>query len=386
LVGNSLANPPALARFPQAEEVEVSLFGPGYGECILVHLGHNEWMVVDSCLTKDKIPTALEYLRVIGVNPAEAVKLIVATHWHDDHIGGIGTVLSECTAAKLVCSDALRTDEFLLLVQAMKKRSMMSNSGVDEFNKVMNVLVERSASPRRELATPNWAVADRLLWRRIQNGQSLLPCEVHSLSPSDASITLGRHEIAGLIQQERTPKKRITARSPNHVAVVLWVRTGATSILLGSDLEETREPGTGWSVIVDSITRPIGNAAIFKVPHHGSVNADQPRVWREMLINQPFAILTPFMRGNKVLPTKEDARRTCARTDTAYSTATTKAKQSKPRANTVNKQIQQTVRYIREVPSSAGHIRLRKMALAPDEVAWEVELFGKALALKQLCA
>lgn len=27
---------------PNVDEVEVSLFGPGYGECIVIHIGDNE--------------------------------------------------------------------------------------------------------------------------------------------------------------------------------------------------------------------------------------------------------------------------------------------------------------------------------------------------------
>jgi len=31
------------------DEIEVSVFGPGYGESILVHLGAGKWVIVDSC-------------------------------------------------------------------------------------------------------------------------------------------------------------------------------------------------------------------------------------------------------------------------------------------------------------------------------------------------
>ena len=49
---------------PKEEEIEVSIIGPGYGECILLHVGHNDWVVVDSCINpKTKKPAALEYLK-----------------------------------------------------------------------------------------------------------------------------------------------------------------------------------------------------------------------------------------------------------------------------------------------------------------------------------
>jgi hypothetical protein len=34
-------------------------------------------------------PAAAEYLASIGVDPATSVRLIIATHWHDDDIAGL---------------------------------------------------------------------------------------------------------------------------------------------------------------------------------------------------------------------------------------------------------------------------------------------------------
>ena len=38
---------------PRRDEVEVTLFGPGYGESVVVHAGVDDWLVVDSCLDAD---------------------------------------------------------------------------------------------------------------------------------------------------------------------------------------------------------------------------------------------------------------------------------------------------------------------------------------------
>lgn len=80
---------------PRPDQVEVTLLGPGFGESILVHIGDNHWIIIDSCIDSDTgSPAAITYLEGLGVDPGEAVKVIVATHWHDDHIGGISTLLS----------------------------------------------------------------------------------------------------------------------------------------------------------------------------------------------------------------------------------------------------------------------------------------------------
>ncbi len=39
-----------MADSPGQDIIEVSIFGPGKGEPILVHLGRNEWIIVDSCI------------------------------------------------------------------------------------------------------------------------------------------------------------------------------------------------------------------------------------------------------------------------------------------------------------------------------------------------
>ena len=80
---------------PKSDEVEVSIFGPGVGESLVLHIGSGEWVVVDSCMNGDRSsPAALEYLREIGVDPATQIKWVIATHWHDDHVEGISEILT----------------------------------------------------------------------------------------------------------------------------------------------------------------------------------------------------------------------------------------------------------------------------------------------------
>lgn len=373
---------------PKYDEMEISIFGPGYGESVLVHLGNNEWMIVDSCINSSSKKSApLEYLHGIGVDSSTAVKLIVASHWHDDHIRGLGSVVRSCASADFVCSAALRPEEFLTLVKAFGKRSMMtSSSGVEEFHQIIEVLRERKGQLRAESVGPHWAVADRLLWQRSSTGLGqTLQAKVYALSPSDAALTLSFHQIADLLPKKSTTKRRIVAQTPNHAAVVLWVEVGEASVLLGSDLEETTNPGTGWSVIVDSGSRPNGKASVLKVPHHGSVSADQPRVWNEMLEAEPITVLSPFIKGKVILPSEGDVKRIINRTTNAYATDSMRIKRTK-RPQIVLKAIGETVRRIRQVHGSWGYVRLRTNALAPKNSEWNIELFGDALHLRKMYA
>ena len=82
---------------PAADQVELTLFGPGFGECAVLHLGADHWIVVDSCQSsQNSSPIALDYLRSLNKDPALCVGLIVATHWHDDHIRGLNELVQAC--------------------------------------------------------------------------------------------------------------------------------------------------------------------------------------------------------------------------------------------------------------------------------------------------
>ena len=104
---NGLPTPKSLP--PKTDEIEVSIFGPGFGESLVVHLGNNEWLIVDSCRDLggggENLP--VQYLESMGVDLATAVKLVVLTHWHDDHIRGVGEVLTKCGTAKVAMTSAL---------------------------------------------------------------------------------------------------------------------------------------------------------------------------------------------------------------------------------------------------------------------------------------
>lgn len=364
---------------PEQDEIEVSIFGPGYGESILLHLGKNKWFIVDSCIDPiSKEPAPLSYLRKINVDPAISVKKVIATHWHDDHIRGLSNIIKNCISAEFVCSGALRSNEFLQLIYAVGTRAMMESSGGSEFYDLLVILEERKKHLGSGYISPMWAIENRCLWRESLESMS---CSIISLSPSDASILAAKLDIGRLLPKEHEPKRRLTSATPNRAAIVLWVTVGDVIVLLGSDLEEDN-PHTGWTAIVNNSSRPNGKASLFKIAHHGSKNSHHGGVWTEMLEDNPVAVLTPFDNGKTVLPTKEDVLRICSLTNEAYSTtAITKRRiRTKKRDQTVEKTIKETVRNIRQLHTSMGHVRVR---IKPSNTR-KVELFGDALSLDRL--
>ncbi len=54
---------------PNPDEIEITVFGPGYGECIVIHAGSGKWFIVDSCLDMTGLPASIVHLNSLGVKP-----------------------------------------------------------------------------------------------------------------------------------------------------------------------------------------------------------------------------------------------------------------------------------------------------------------------------
>lgn len=366
-------------RTPEKDEIEVSLFGPGYGECVVLHIGGGNWCVVDSCIDNaTKGPVALNYFQCLNIDVTKSVKTVFISHWHDDHTRGISKVVAECADAKVICSAALQNKEFLQLVYlAGRQRTMkMDSTGLSEFFQIVNLLKLESESRYSSLV---WATADRAIVRQeFEDTQT--DCIITALSPSDTAIERARLEFNNLIPEDGKPKCRIPSSNKNNTSVVLWVQLGNDIILLGSDLENTTEKTDGWQAILDLSVSPSGNADVYKVPHHGSITGHNSDVWQKMVCENPIAILTPFFHGKHVLPTAEDVLRITSTTTHAYITSKPSRPKTKKRDPSVERTLREMGCKLRKNQSQMGHIRLRKRLGSSDD--WHVETFGAAHSLK----
>ena len=350
---------------PGVDEFELTLFGPGYGESIVLHLGGGVWVLVDSCLDTSGAPRALRYLQSIGLDPAQVVALIVATHWHDDHIRGMAQLVEQCSRARFCCASVLGKREFLAAVGALEGRHLSSaGSGIREIHGVFSRLGQRT--PRQ---TPKLALGNRRIFD--QGG-----CEIWTLSPNDRDYAAFLKTIGSLIPSGGQSKGRVPDPSPNEVAVVLWVRIENIVVLLGSDLEKP-----GWVEILQSAERPTSKASVFKVPHHGSNNAHDPAVWTRMLEPNPYAVLTPWRRGGRALPTQRDVKRILSCTPNAYATAkeSLPAKATRRRPKMVDRTMGESGTKLRWLMMSSDAIRLRRPLDA--RTGWKVQKFGSACRL-----
>lgn len=272
-------------------ECETIIFGKGIGESVIVRLSEHEWMIIDSCLNEDKKPAALEYLKSRSIDYQNDVKLIIISHFHDDHIKGLHETIRSCKNAKVVISSALNTEEFKKYIDALSANGV-EMAKTKEINNIMQLL--------RPLNTTNkliYAKRDCILYK------SEIGIEVHALSPCDRDITSSNLDfsnslkVVGNLQEIATSAKLV---NPNHYCVVTRVLSPTSSnneILLGADLEVSDQ--TGWDAVCEAISSPKPNkAGLFKLPHHGSQTGYHERTWNELLKDKPISVLTTFDKSS----------------------------------------------------------------------------------------
>lgn len=363
---------------PAPSEVEVSIFGPGYGESVLIHIGDGNWVLVDSCINPNSNrPAALQYLQELSVDANQSVRLIVATHWHDDHVRGLSVIYRECPSAIFSVPNVLLENDFLALANLYGSSPIAKSSGVFEFAEVFKDLTEnrdrlRYASPDRQLLQLN-----------VESVVPRAKAIISSLSPSDASVLQANLAFAQMLAINGKRMKSIIPPKRNSTSVALWVQVGIHNILLGADLETDHNSSMGWSAILDKSTVIAGKAGVFKIPHHGAQSAHEPRVWSHLLTASPYALLTPWRVGDNMLPTSEDMNRINDQTPNAYITAPTSFRQHKWRNKIVREEINAVTRYMRNVHTGWGHIRLRTSVSGPS-TKWQVALGGDATPIDTL--
>jgi beta-lactamase superfamily II metal-dependent hydrolase len=354
----------------------ISLFGPGVGESVCLHLGNGDWFVIDSCRDpKTKRPAALLFLEEQGLDPAEVVKGIVVSHWHDDHVRGMSEVVRSCPHAQVFLSVALQRAELYELANIYSGRStpvQTTDTGVTELQKVFSILTPRVKEAKdRNIEMPySFVGPNSLLYRRDR-------VEVWALSPSQGEIAAALDDFTSHLDEARRRPRIIPRPTSNFCAIALHVRfNDAATAILGADLETSKtNPLIGWDAVVNSRLRPESKARFVKIPHHGSETGHHPKFWTELTEGDPVGILTEF--SSHSLPREQDVRRLKSLTSALYCTTAPKA--SLPKRNkTVEKTMSGVVRSRRVIGSS----RLGQVTLSiAEDGSHRVDLGSNAVEL-----
>lgn len=328
---------------PAASQLEVSIFSRGYGESIVVHLGNGKWVVIDSLLTSEGQPVAVTYLEGLGVDLATSVDAVLLTHWHDDHVAGATKLVAAASGAIVGLSNFLRKDEFKTFLRANGAPEAGSyGGGVAELLGVLELLFSKSR-------TRKWCSADKLISADHAGGSY----RFEALSPSEQDFEQFITDLAAWDVKDA----RIEAPHRNDASVAAVISTQGQLLLFGADLE-TSKAGSGWEAVHSTVWQGRGRASLFKIPHHGSANADYPGVWADMLVQDVMAALTPWNRGRK-LPKQSDIDRIAGYTPNAHAAARPLSSKSLSRLNAVEKSLRQTKIKVITPADDLGHLRIR---------------------------
>ena len=287
--GQNFLDNEQLKRRLKNNELEVSVFGRGFGECIVVGWEGKDFIIIDSFLNPEtNNPIALDYLESIGA-PLTAIKAVVLTHWHQDHISGISQILSSNNEIKLVLSPIFSETPFLLM---LSKEVQKKRASTNEFVKIVEFI--RTNKERVQYVTKDCCI--------YYKSKGL---EIITLSPS--YLEMVDYLEALMKSNNDKPKIAYDFVEDNMLSIVLLIKQNKKSILLGSDLE-VKASGHGWECLVEKYTYKDIRPSLFKVPHHGSITGHYQLLWDEVLENKPTAVLTVYNKG-KGLPQDEDIKR-----------------------------------------------------------------------------
>ncbi|MEQ3673431.1 MBL fold metallo-hydrolase [Pseudophaeobacter sp.] len=356
---------------PLTEEIEITVFGPGYGECIVVHVGSGRWLVVDSCKQGQKTPpVALRYFDRIGVDPATQVELVLVTHWHDDHIRGLNELIERCEVAGICISEALTQGEFIKFLSAYStNKTSLHGTGVDEFVLVL----EKMRDPKRK---PIRSGQDKRIvnisGKELAHGEG---CEVWTLSPSDFQVLESNSRFGSLFPDAKSTMRRAVPDGKNNHSVAAWIAIGETHLILGADLENTSDARAGWASIVGSRNRPSGEVSLFKVPHHGSENGHNAELWDNVLADDVIAVVTPWNRSSG-LPGPEDLKRLSSATKNLFLTAAPSSLVRAKHDHSVERMMRQFGISTKRHSKNVGAVTARRPVSAGGEWAvqsWDME-------------
>lgn len=344
--------PPVDLNLPPFNIAEISLFGPGVGECLVIHLGLNRWFVIDSCINREtQNPIALDYLESIGVS-FDAVVGVLITHFHADHIEGAYRLVVACQNAKIFMSQALAHENAMRLYDLYRK-SPFNDVGapVRELSQIVDYLIKNDAISRVEL---------------VKHKHPLFVCNqlsvrLYALSPSEVAANQSSAVFASMIPSEASPRTALVAPSTENLnAVAVHFSFGESSALLGADLECHSNDLTGWKAILDNgIYKDLGlsKSQFFKVAHHGSETAHHDRLWSELLEDKPSSLCTPYNRS--LLPKETDIQRIRELSSSLSITKKTLKGKAIKRDRSVESIIKSAAKSIKAVDNRIGHLQLR---------------------------
>ena len=254
-----------------AAPLSIAVFGPGFGESIVLRAGTAdgaEWAVVDSARREREngatINPSLKLLEYCNAHPS----LVVFTHPHEDHAGGMAHLVERAADGATVGS----------VEPLMSARTPLQTHRDPD---------DRRAQRRTEVRNAHIAISQAWAgrarkWALVADAQPFLlgGWQVSVLNP-------GAPELADAVaNMEAGQKVRL-----NNLSAALLLERDAIRLVLAADCERA-----AWTKVASHLnpnhlraTRPV------KVPHHGSKGAIHDVLIRYATLDAGRAqVVTPF--------------------------------------------------------------------------------------------
>ena len=402
---------------PSPETVEFTLLGGanGYGESVVLHIGENKWVVIDSCVDELGNSMPLMYLKNIGVS-IEDIVCIVCTHWHADHIQGLFDLLNECSPKKTKFYVTLAEEKTTLIAEFIKNNFLEPNkSNYYEIVKVMELAASKHMQVRHVCQdtmiinektcigyalSPSHEVINLFLEEQIFDtlkttknvvqkkclsemkatdvvSDEDIMAEVFAGYDVDTSSVDKKGELKNLYRE----KKRNMYDS-NYCSVALLLNVCGHCLILGADLESGKtNPKIGWkSVMTDAECMHGVIADAYKIPHHGSKTGYLKEFIEKHIQPNCLAKMSTWTGLNYVLPQEDMIARYAELTNNLYLTSHPKLSSSiDAPSKQIKKLMVSSAEKIQDIPSSIGIVRSRlKINEDPSNQYWDTNCFGAA--------
>lgn len=341
------------------DTIQVVFFGKGYGESILLHVGNGKYVLFDSFINPETgHPIASDYLKGIGLTEKSIVG-IVCTHWDDDHVKGMAEIVSNISDGVELCIPLVLSSRDILRYIELNKNNPISYQSTSEFVKLLRLTSQHKM--RVVYVNSNDNLFNELLVSAGKPNSSIV-----ALSPTANAI---KRFLDSLIMPQINSQIKYHGVSNNDVSIVTLITNIVDGILLGGDLDDNHQY---WEEIATHYT--YEKCKVYKIPHHGSENAFNQKVWDKM-VDKPISIITRF--NSKSLPTQSAIDKISENSSSTFVLGGLPSILKSHKLKSLKGTIADTLSNISVIDSMVGALRLSWL-----DNRWEIEMAG---AVKKIC-